>query len=253
MRRALGTAALATLLLGGLAAPARAQRRDFASGGSSQFGGQILQGHNALATGGLYPSLWFQFTMGMSRRFDLGFRGDLYYASPVQTTYGPGLGFSIPMRLGLLGGQKLSIALRMQPSFIMGEFEDDRFDGAYCHSHGPQGWHCHDNRGDFYDYNDDDSGIGFGFEFGVLFSIPIRMVNVIFGLTSPFTIVFFEDHDGADVFFPVAGFGGVEVRVAERLNILGLVQPGMTYHSNEIGSEMEGFFRLWGGIEYALR
>lgn len=219
------------------------------AGGSSQFGGQILQ-RNALAAGGLYPGLFFQYTMGMSRRFDLGFRGDLYYASPVETTYGPGLGFSLPMRLGLLQGQKLSIALRMQPSFIMGDFEDDH---GYCHSHGRDGWHCHDNRGDFYDYDDDDFGIGFGFEFGVLFGIPVRIVNIIFGITTPFTIVFFEDHDGADVFFPVAGFGGVEVRVAERLNVLGLVQPGITFHSNEARHHTEGFFRLWGGIEYALR
>ena len=154
------------------------------------------------------------------------------------------------MRLSLASGQKVSVALRLQPSFLAGDMEDDEIGGVYCHSHPPQGWHCHDTlRG--YD-NSSDFGMGFGFEFGVLVGIPVRMVNIIFGLTSPFAIVFFEDHEGADIFFPFAGFGGVEVRVAERLNVLGLAQPGMTWHSNKYGSEMEGFFRFWGGIEYRL-
>lgn len=252
MRRALATLVLGALLVCALAAPASAQRRDFSAGGVSQFGGQTLPGRNALAAGGLYPSLWFQFTLGLSRRFDLGFRGDLFYASPLENEYGPGLGFSLPMRLALTQGGKVSIALKLAPSVIAGEFEDDELDGRYCR-HTAGGWRCWNDPDDFYDgYNDDDFGFGMGFEFGVLMGIPVKIVNIIVGITSPFHIVFFEDHDGADIYFPIAGYGGAEVRLTDRLNVFGLIQPGVSYHSNERGTEMEGFFRFWAGIEYAL-
>ena len=253
MKRTLGTLVLAALLICSAASSANAQRRDFAAGGVSQLGGQTLQGRNALATGGLYPGLWFQFTMGLSPRFDLGFRGDLNYASPLETTYGPNFVFSLPMRLSIAHGQKVSVALKLAPSFLAGEMEDDEFKGQYCHAVGPTGWHCHRGLNGFYgDAADSDFGMGFGFEFGVLVGIPVKIVNIIFGLTTPFAIVFFEDHDGADIYIPFAGFGGAEIRVGERLNVFGLIQPGMSVHTTTYGTEMEGFFRFWGGIEYAL-
>lgn len=253
MRRALATLTLGAVLVCALAAPAAAQRRDFANGGVSQFGGQVLPRGSALSAGGLYPSLWFQFVMSMSRRFDLGFRGDLFYSSPLENEYGPGFGFTLPMRLALSTGGKVSIALKLAPTFIAGDFEDDEFDGDYCRVLSDGSWRCYGNRRDFYDdYDDDDFGLGFGMDFGVLIGIPVRIVNIIVGLTSPFNIVFFEDHDGMDVYFPIAGFGGAEIRLTDKLNVFGLAQPGVTIHSNGHGSEMEGFFRFWAGIELAL-
>ena len=130
------------------------------------------------------------------------------------------------------------------------ETKDDGFDNGYCHYHGRQGWHCHD--GGFDDFDDDDFGVGFGFEFGVLVGIPVGIVNILVGGTSPFHIVFFEDHDGADFFLPITGMGGAEIRLGERLNVFGLIQPGVTFQWNEHFDDTEPFFRFWAGIEYAL-
>lgn len=251
MNRALTTLALtASLCLA--TAPAQAQRREFANGGVSQLGGQVLPGRSAIATGGLYPGLWFQFTTSLSRRFDLGFRGDLYYASPLGNQYGAGTGFSLPMRLALSQTSRVSVALKLAPSFIAGNFEDDELNGVYCRDT-PDGWRCWDNRNAFYrGYDNSDFGLGMGFEIGVLVGIPVKIVNIIVGITSPIHLVFYDDHDGGDLYIPVAPFGGAEIRLTDKLNVFGMAQPGVTFHSNGHGREMEGYFRFWAGIELAL-
>lgn len=252
-------AAVAVAVVSLLAVPSGAQRRrEFRSGGVSQLGGQVLPPHrNALAAGGLYPSMgWFQFTKGMSRSFDMGFRGDLFYASPLSSDeFGWSLGFTIPMRIGLSGSNKVAFAIKIAPDFVIGELEDDSFGDGYCHCHDVRGaydCHCHDDYRDFDDFDDDDFGLGPGFEVGLLVGIPVSIVNIVCGITSPMHFIFFEDHEGIDLFFPIAPFAGAEIRLRDDFNVFGVFQGGITIHSNEFDSDQEGYFRFWAGIEYAM-
>jgi hypothetical protein len=235
-----------------LAAPAvsLAQRRNFNAGGVSQMGGQIMpENRNGVAAGGLYPSiLWGQFTFGMSRNFDLGLRGDFYWASPLSTgPFGFGFGFSVPMRIGIAQGQKASFALKIAPDIVMGNFSDV-YTGCYWY----RGVHyCDGNR--FYNrYNDFGFGVGLGLDFGLLVGIPVSIVNILAGVTTPFHFVFFADSNVTGIVFPIAPFGGAEVRVADNLNVLGLMQFGMSIESWEGARNVDGYFRFWAGIEYAF-
>jgi hypothetical protein len=232
---------------------ASAQRRMFNAGGVSQLGGQTVPAsRNALMAGGLYPSfMWGQYTLGMSQGFDLGLRGDFYFASPLSTgDFGLGFGFGVPMRVGLSQSNKVAFALKLAPDFILGEFGD-----------GDWHWNCYyDNRGRRFcrgdpDWNrdyDDDFGVGFGFEFGLLVGIPVSIVNIVTGITSPIHFVYIDAADDFVFVFPFAPFGGAEVRLTQDLNVFGMFQFGMAIQKWEDDTDLDGFFRFWAGIQYAL-
>ena len=254
MRRALPLAVCALLLAVPVAS--EAQRRPFNAGGVSVLGGQILpQNHNALAAGGLYPSIaWGQYTFALGRTFDLGLRGDLFWASPLSTNaFGWGFGFGVPMRIGLSQGQKVSFALKLAPDFIIGEFGSDyygcyhdRFGTLYCR--GQPGW----SRRYYNDYYGDDYGYGFGVDFGLLVGIPVSIVNIICGITSPFHLVYLSDAEVTGFSFPIAPFGGAEVRLTDNLNVFGMFQFGVAFETWEGYHSNDGYFRFWAGIEYAM-
>ena len=43
-----------------------------------------------------------------------------------------------------------------------------------------------------------------------------------------------------------------EVRLTDRLNVFGLIQPGFTWQWNDQYDDTDPFFRFWAGIEYTL-
>ncbi len=232
---------------------ASAQRRMFNAGGVSQLGGQIVPpNRNALMAGGLYPSImWGQYTLGMSQTFDLGLRADFYIASPLSTgDFGMGFGFGVPMRIGLSDSNKVSFALKLAPDFVLGEFGDN--DWGWCYSDRFGRRYCQGNRDWRDDYYDDPFGIGFGLEFGLLVGIPVSIVNIVTGITSPIHFVYVDGPDDFVFVFPFAPFGGAEVRVADDLNVFGMFQFGMAIQKWENDTDLDGFFRFWAGIQYAM-
>jgi hypothetical protein len=239
---ALGLAILAVPLA------SEAQRHPFNAGGISIMGGQTLpKGRNAIAAGGFYPSMaWGQFTFGLAQSFDLGLRGDFFYASPLATgPFGYGFGFSVPMRVGISQTNKVGFALKLAPDVIMGDFADYDYGACYSYRgdvicHGDPYW----NRRYYNDRYADEFGFGVGF--------PVSIVNIITGITTPFHIVFLSDADVTGIIFPIAPFGGAEVRLTDDLNVFGMGQFGISIESWSGYRDTDSFFRFWAGIEYAL-
>ena len=251
---------MAAVLAGVCAAPsaAEAQRRRRAPGFESGrplslYGGQTLGRGSAIAAGGIFPGLFFQYQAALSQRFDLGFRADLLWGSPYSsTTIGYGIQLAMPMKLAIAQGRRVAFSLRINPDLVFGSFRPHGGGDCFCRNWDRRG-RCVDRGCGWGFFDADRDSFGIGCDIGLNVGIPVRNVNIIFGASSPFHIVFLTDVDQVDVYFPIAPYGGAEVRLTPKIAVFGLGQFGFNLHAPEVGgSHGDTFLRLWGGIEVAL-
>ena len=96
-----------------IAAPATARAQSVPEGPLSMFGGKLLRGHEqAIAAGFGWPGMFFEYDIGVSNPFNLGFRGDLYFGNPFGGfDVGLGFGFSVIIAFVYWGFMQLGKAL----------------------------------------------------------------------------------------------------------------------------------------------
>lgn len=212
---------------------ARAQRSAAAGPPFSVFGGRLLRtSESVIAAGFGWPGLFVQYDLGLSERLGLGFRGDLFFGSPVGGfDTGMGFGLSVPMRLKLIHLRRVDIALRLSPRFFVGQLDVNRGRG----------------------HPDDELLLGFGLETGPLVSVHVhRQVDVIAGLTMPFLIAVDVDDRFSEVWFPIVVFGGAEFSLSRDFDLWSTVSIGPAIHGGELSTKAEAYFWFMFGFAYRI-
>ena len=228
-RTLLASMALGAALLA--ASPARAQSAAPDSPFST-LGGKLLTAHEqAIAAGFGWPGMFFEYDIGVSNAFNLGFRGDLYFGNPFGGfDVGLGFGFSVPMRLRIAQIKRVDLALRLAPRFFAGQLDVNQAD-----------------------LRDKAFVIGIGFEPGILVGVRVhRIVNIVAGVSFPFLLAIDLDHDSTEVWFPIAAFGGAEVSLSDRFNLFGTLGVGPSIHGGGRRTRAEAYFGLAIGFQYRL-
>jgi hypothetical protein len=203
-----------------------------ADGPLSTLGGKLLAGgDSAIATGFGWPGLFFEYDIGVSNAFNLGFRGDLYFGNPFGGfDVGLGFGFSVPMRVRIAQLRRVDIAVELAPRFYVGQLDANRRD-----------------------FSDKAFVIGFGFEPGILIGVRVhRQVNIVAGASFPFLIALDVDHEEMEVWFPVVAFGGAELGLSERFNLFGAISVGPAIHGGGDRTRAEALFALVFGLQWKL-
>lgn len=192
----------------------------------------LRRGESALMAGLGWPSAFFEYDIGISQRFNLGFRGDLYYGSPFLdfiTAFGGG--FSVPMRIHLWGRNRIDIGFGLRPGIDVGESELFGQEGVFR----------------------DDAG--FAIHLGdpaFLFDItPIDVLTVFARAEVQLALVFVPDPDETYFVGTVSFSGGIELSLARDLNLFVLsgVGPGFAKRG-KFGRRLH--FRFAIGIELLL-
>ncbi|MBI2895246.1 MAG: hypothetical protein HYY06_16955 [Deltaproteobacteria bacterium] len=231
MRSTLVLASLLSVLTAPIAA--RCQRARDQGPPFSVFGGELLRSsESTIAAGFGWPGLFVQYDAGVSQRFGIGFRGDLFFGSPVGGfDTGMGFGLSVPMRLQLIRLRRVGIALKLAPRFFVGQLDVNRGKG----------------------HPDDELLLGFGFETGPLVSVHVhRQIDVIAGLTVPFLLAVDVDDRFSEVWFPVVAFGGAELSLSRDFNLWSTVSIGPAIHGGELATKAEAYFWFMFGFEYRI-
>lgn len=218
--------AFAAVLLA--AAPARAQSASPESPFST-LGGKLLDhGEDAIATGFGWPGIFFEYDLGVSSSFNLGFRGDLYFGNPFGGfDVGLGFGFAVPMRLRIAQLHRVDLAIKLAPRFYLGQLDANRRD-----------------------FDDKAFVLGIGFEPGILVGVRVHeQVNIIAGASFPLLFAFDADHEEMEVWFPVVAFGGAEIGLSPNFNLFGQVSVGPAIHGGGDRTRAEALFALMFGLE----
>ena len=233
MRRAAASVPFLVLL----SMPAVAGAQDDSRGPFSLRGGKLIgNGEQAIAAGFGWPGVFFEWDTGISSDFGLGVRGDVLYGSPTSSSGSLlethlGALVSAPMRLALSESRKVGIALGLRPGVYVGQFSGSR--GAR--------------------FGDDSTGLGFLVEGGILLTIAVsESLNVVCGGTVPVLVLVVLDADGTELFFPVVPFGGIELGLADDLNLSAVLEFGPALHVHEPEAELEATIRALFGIQYLL-
>jgi len=211
-----------------VAAPSQAQST-VPEGPFSTLGGKLLSsGENALAAGFGWPGIFFEYDLGVSNAFNLGFRGDLYFGNPFGGfDVGLGFGFAVPMRVRIAQLRRVDLALKLSPRFFVGQLDANRRD-----------------------FSDNTFAIGIGFEPGILVGVRVhRQVNIIAGASFPFMVAFVVDHEEMEVWFPIVAFGGAEVGLSETFNLFGAISVGPAIHGGGDRTRAEALFALVFGLQ----
>ncbi|MCC7541523.1 MAG: hypothetical protein IT379_35220 [Deltaproteobacteria bacterium] len=235
-RRALALAATCLILPFVYQATAGAQeavRAVSTAGPFSLQGARTLRrGESALMAGIGWPSAFFEYDIGVSNRFNLGFRGDLYYGSPFLdfvTAFGGG--FSVPMRLHIWGRNRIDLGIGLRPGIDVGESELFGQSGVFR----------------------DDSG--FAIHLGdpaFLFDItPIDTLTIFARAEVQLALVIVPDADDTYFVSTLSFSGGIELSLSRDLNlfILSGVGPGFAKRGK---FDRRLHFRLAIGIELLL-
>lgn len=212
-------------------ADARAQST-VPEGPFSTLGGKLLPAHEqAIAAGFGWPGMFFEYDIGVSNPFNLGFRGDLYFGNPFGGfDVGLGFGFAVPMRLRIAQIKRVDLALKLAPRFFAGQLDVNQRD-----------------------FRDKAFVIGIGFEPGILVGVRVHeKVNVIAGVSFPFLLAIDTNHDETEVWFPIAAFGGAELALSDRFNLFGTLGVGPSIHGGGRRTKAEAYFGLLLGFQYRL-
>lgn len=198
----------------------------------SMFGGKLLDGgQSAIGAGFGWPGLFFEYDIGVSSAFNLGFRGDLYFGNPFGGfDVGLGFGFAVPMRIRIAQLQRVDLALKLAPRFFAGQLDVNQAD-----------------------LRDKAFVVGIGFEPGLLVGVRVHeKVNVIAGVSFPVLFAIDTDHEQTEVWFPIAAFGGAELALSDEFNLFGTLGVGPSIHAGGRRTKAEAYFGLYLGFEYAL-
>lgn len=228
-------AGLCFVLLLVVTAPTQAQRA--ASGPTegpfSLWGARTLrQRQSALMAGIGWPSAFFEFDFAPSNRFNLGFRGDLYYGSPFldfNTAFGGG--FSVPMRIHLWGKDRVDLGIGFRPGLDIGEAALFGRSGIY------------------------ENDAGFAIHFGdpaFLFDItPTDSLTIFARAEVQLALVLVPDAEDEYFVATVSFTGGIEIALSRDLNLFVLtgVGPGFTRRGR---FDRRFHFRFAFGIQFLL-
>lgn len=196
----------------------------------SLYGGHALpRGDSVLAAGAGFPGVFVQYSAGVSDRTDVGVRADLLWSSPYSFAgAGTGIQLALPTRVMLAHGPRAAVALRFAPDVVFGDFAPAAA-------------------------RDGERSIALGVDAGVNVGVPVRPVEVVFGVTSPVHWVAATGSSRTDLHVPVAPYAGAEVRLTEGLGAFGIGQLGYDVHVPRNGTtHFDPFARIVAGLSVAV-
>lgn len=174
----------------------RQARAELPAIAGSVYGGEVDNtSRGALSIGTGWPSFFVQYNFHTSGNFGIGLRSDLYYGNPTHGFgFGPGWGFSVPMRIQVMDRNDWSLSIPIDAGIWMGF-------GNYYNAWYRDGWFVFGPR------------IGSG----IIASVqPVDALNVFFGMRLYFNILVISPDYGnawADLVVQILPFAGVELSV----------------------------------------
>ena len=193
------------------------------AGPPSLLGGKPMSGGTAHNVGAGWPSLFYEWWHSGNPDWAIG--GELVYGdwSGEFSDVEIGGAFNVPLRWHLAKSGPTDVAFRLTPGVLIGNME-----------HGP----------------DDDFVFGLRGEFAVPITIDLHpKVNLITGVTVPFSVFFVEDSDDY-VVIPILARIGAEVKATNTVTPWLLFELGPGIAAGDFGSEVEFAFRIWVGSAF---